>query len=94
MRKLHDRPQLESDIILGFTIGGTAPIFYKIPVNQELVDAIATGRYPKTLTIVEKLVPPVPNMSTYKEEGMKPLGNRRIIAQCLQALKELVSRIG
>ena len=42
--------------ILVVTMLGTWPIFYIIPVTQELSTAVARGKYPKHLTDVSKCV--------------------------------------
>ncbi len=51
---------------------GTAPVFYQIPVTQELLSSIT---------------PPVENRAEFLQKGMIPLDNRRIILQCFAALR-------
>jgi hypothetical protein len=69
---------------------GTAPTFYKIPVTEEIIISLATAQYPPHVTIVEKLIPPVPFPARLANDGMKPLVNRHIILQCFQAFKQFV----
>ncbi|KAJ6590176.1 hypothetical protein DFH09DRAFT_976764 [Mycena vulgaris] len=72
-------------------MSGTAPTFYKIPISSELVTAISRAQYPPNATVVSKLVPPVPNLHRYLNEGMVPLENRRVIFQCLAAFKQFMA---
>ncbi|KAF7337631.1 hypothetical protein MSAN_02236400 [Mycena sanguinolenta] len=77
-------PPLASKVI------GTSPIFYKIPVTQELVSAVMSGSYPATETIVEVHLPVIPRPNRRSEEGMKPLDNRLAILSCYEALKQFL----
>jgi len=72
------------------TMVGPCPVFYKIPVTQSLVDALATAQYPLQPTVVKMLLPPVPNINQYCRYGMNFLENRRIVFQCLEALRGLL----
>lgn len=74
----------------GIIMIGSALTFYKVLVSEELIHAINTGQHPIQRTVVKKLVPPVPRPATYLHEGMKPLDNRHIILQCLEAFKPFV----
>lgn len=85
----HREPPRAQETLKAITMVGTSPIFYKIPVNQALVDAIATSQYPPQPTIVQRFVPPVSNPNRYKSEGMRPLDNRRIVLQCFEAMRAL-----
>ncbi|KDR73309.1 hypothetical protein GALMADRAFT_100965 [Galerina marginata CBS 339.88] len=89
-RNLRGLPQLESKHILAITMMGSAPIFYRIPVTVALLNALVTATYPAEETIVLKYYPPVPNPDTYARLGMRPLGNRRVVLQCLEAFKALL----
>ena len=51
---------MPTKVFAGIVMSGTAPTFYKIPVTQELVDAISCAQHPPTQIVVDKLVPPVP----------------------------------
>lgn len=83
-------PTLQSKTFAGITMVGTAPTFYKIPVTEELLTALATSQYPAQPTIVQKFFPPVPILARLSNHGMRPLVNRRIIFQCFEALKQFV----
>jgi len=63
---------------------GTVPI-----VTATLMDALATLTYPSESTIVLKCVPPIPNPVNYIIRGIRPLENRRIVLQCLEAFNAL-----
>lgn len=78
------------EILLGITMVGASPIFYKIPITQALITAVNTAQYPAQPTIVQRLVPPVANPIHYAREGMRPLGNRVILFQCLEAMRDLM----
>jgi hypothetical protein len=70
-------------------MSGTAPTFYRIPVTEELVDAISCAQHPPNQIVVDKLVPPVPHLHSYMLDGIIPLENRRIVIQCLEAFKQV-----
>jgi hypothetical protein len=78
-----------SKVFAGIVMSGTAPTFYKIPVTEELVDAITCAQHPPNQTVIDKLVPPVPRLHSYMSDGMIPLENRRIVIQCLEAFKQV-----
>ena len=71
----------------GIIMVGTAPIFYHTTVTAALIDALVTSTYPEEPTIVLKCIPPVPNPAKYAIQGIRPLENRRIVFQCLEAFK-------
>ncbi|KAF9066042.1 hypothetical protein BDP27DRAFT_1424194 [Rhodocollybia butyracea] len=82
-------PLLEQ-IILAITMAGPCPIFYKVPVTQDLVSSLSTGKYPSQSIIVQRLVPPVVDKAAYMIHGMNPLPDRRIVFQCLEAMRALL----
>jgi hypothetical protein len=82
---------LHTAVILGITIVGTAPTFYKVDLTKPVVDAIEVGESPTQTTIVHKLIPPVDNPSKLLEEGMLPLNNRATILSCFKAFKQFVN---
>lgn len=84
------RPPLAQEIIPAITMVGPRPIFYKVPVTQALVSAIITAQYPAQPTIVQRLVPPVPDEEAYIIYGMNSLVDRRIVFQCLEAMRGLL----
>ncbi|KAJ7457269.1 hypothetical protein B0H11DRAFT_2199785 [Mycena galericulata] len=84
-------PPVTSKVFAGIVMLGTALTFYKIPISSELVTAISSAQYPLNATVVSKLVPPVPDLYRYLNEGMVPLENRRIVFHCLTAFKQFVA---
>ena len=68
----------------------SAPRLYKITITQTLLSAVETSQTPAEETIVERFIPPVPNLDAFFDEGMIPLENRRICLQCFEALKALI----
>ncbi|KZP08550.1 hypothetical protein FIBSPDRAFT_802949 [Athelia psychrophila] len=84
------RPTLAQQTIPAITMVGPRPIFYKVPVTQALVSALITGEYPAQPTVVQRLVPPVPDEEAYMIHGMNPLADRHIVFQCLEAMRGLL----
>ena len=78
-----------SKVFAGIVMSSTAPTFYKIPVSEELVNAISCAQHPPNQIVVDKLVPPAPHLHSYMSDGMIPLENRHIFIQCLEAFKQL-----
>ena len=68
----------------GIVMAGTCPIFYKIPVTNDLNMAVRIASYPKAATVVEKFEPPV---SRPGRKALLELDDRRVIARCFEALK-------
>ncbi|KAK0457756.1 uncharacterized protein EV420DRAFT_476493 [Desarmillaria tabescens] len=64
---------------------GTRPVFYKIPVTQQLSDAIAMAQYPVSKTDVFKCV--VAPHSRRLSEGMEVPEFRREILQHYEAFR-------
>jgi hypothetical protein len=83
-------PPIQQKIIPGIIMIGSTPTFYKIPVTQDLVEAIETAQFPRDLTMVYSLVPPVNNILRLRQDGMKPLNNRAVILGCFEAFKQFV----
>ncbi|KAJ7036800.1 hypothetical protein C8F04DRAFT_465639 [Mycena alexandri] len=52
-------PTVAAKVFPGIIMIGTAPVFYRIPVSEALVDAVSRGEYPPVTTVVRKLNPPV-----------------------------------
>lgn len=69
---------------------GTSLIFYKIPITRALITAVITAQYPAQPTIVQRFVPPVANPIHYARDGMRPLDNRLIVFECLEAMRALM----
>lgn len=82
---------LDSKIIAGITMKGTAPIFYKIKVTAALVASVEGGVYPKAATTVYAHVPNIPRPNRRWIEGMRLLDNRRVILSCYEAFKQFVN---
>ncbi|KZV66568.1 hypothetical protein PENSPDRAFT_755597 [Peniophora sp. CONT] len=70
----------------GIVMVGTTPVFFKIPVTEELRAAVSEGVYPNTPTIVERLVAPLPDPSQ-SDRGLQAVANRQLLLQCFEALK-------
>ncbi|KAJ6520278.1 hypothetical protein C8R45DRAFT_55537 [Mycena sanguinolenta] len=79
-----------SKIIPGITMRGTSPVFFKIPVTDELASGVMSGLYPTTETVVEAHVPVIPRPLQRAVEGMCPLDNRLAILSCYEAFKQFV----
>ncbi|KAH9005166.1 hypothetical protein EDB86DRAFT_2825476 [Lactarius hatsudake] len=82
---------LDSKMIPGITVRGTAPIFYKIKVTTALVTSIGGGAYPQEVTTVYAHMPNIPRPIRRWNEGMKPLDNRKVILSCYEAFKQFVN---
>ncbi|KAF8266449.1 hypothetical protein EI94DRAFT_1733002 [Lactarius quietus] len=82
-------PPLPSKMYIGMIMIRSAPRFYKITITQALADAVMTPQFPIEETIMERFVPPVPNMDEFLVEGMQPLENRRVCFQSFEALRTL-----
>ncbi|KAF8909712.1 hypothetical protein CPB84DRAFT_1673391 [Gymnopilus junonius] len=89
-RRTGGRPRLSSKYIPAITMVGSSPIFYRVPVTTTLLNALVTATYPAEETIVLRYIPPVPNPETYRDLGMRPLANRRIVLQCFEGFKSLL----
>jgi hypothetical protein len=72
---------------IGIGMIRSAPRLYKITITQALLNAVVTSQLPTEETIVERFIPPVPNMDNFFVEGMTPLENRYICFQCFEALR-------
>ena len=86
-----NQPPLNSKVMAGITMKGTAPIFYKIPVTAALAGSVASRVYPQVETIVHAHVPNVPRPNRRWSEGMKPLDNRKVILSCYEAFRQFVN---
>ena len=81
---------MRSQTIPAIAMVGISPVFYRVIVTTALIDALVTSTYPVETTTVLRYVPPVPDPENYATEGMRPLENRRVVFQCLEALKEII----
>ena len=81
---------MRSQTIPAIAMVGISPVFYRIIVTTALIDALVTSAYPVETTTILRYVPPVPDPENYAAEGMRPLENRRVVFQCLAALKEII----
>lgn len=81
---------MSSQIIPAIAMVGISPVFYRIIVTTALIDALVTSAYPKETTTALRHVLPVPDPHNYATEGMRPLENRRVVFQCLEAFKNIV----
>jgi len=87
--RLAGQPIINSKVIPGIIMIGTAPIFYKVNVTAALVECIETAQYRAQVTNVHKLVPPVQHCQPL-EEGMRPLVNRAVMLSCFEAFRQLI----
>ena len=89
-RTLVGLPPMPSKRYIGVGMVRTAPRLYKITITQALLNAVVTFQTPAEETIMERFIPPVPNMDNFFVEGMMPLENRYICLQCFEALRGLL----
>ncbi|KIM90386.1 hypothetical protein PILCRDRAFT_1697 [Piloderma croceum F 1598] len=78
--------------LAGMVWQGTRPSFYKLSIGSDLVKAVRAGKYPHTPTRVYRYTPVFPEepeggMDKLWMNAMKPLANRRVVVQCLEAFK-------
>ena len=83
-------PTVNTAVIPGIMMVGTAPTFYKINVDTSLVEAVELGEYPTQTTIVHKLTPPVQVPEDFQQDGMQPLNNRAVILSRFEAIKQFL----
>jgi hypothetical protein len=81
------QPELDSMTIPCITMIGTRPIFYLVPVTRELSEAVATGQYPLSPTVVKKCV--VASNSRRLSEGMESPDFRQISLRHYTAFRTL-----
>ena len=78
-------PTLDMMTIPCITVEGTRPLFYKVPVTQNLSDCVATGQFPKQQTVVTRCSPPAP--PAY--EGMESPKYRHTALRYYDAFRDL-----
>jgi len=83
-------PTVNTAVIPGITMVGTAPTFYKVDLTTTLVDAVELGEYPAQTTVVHKLTPPVQAPWNLQRDGMQSLKNRAVILSCFEAFKQFL----
>ncbi|KAI5984678.1 hypothetical protein EDD15DRAFT_1723430 [Pisolithus albus] len=91
MRSMVGSDVLDFKEMPGIIMLGTHPTFFKIPVTEELLQAVQTGQFPPTPTVVSMHVPTLPRPAERFREGMQPLDNRRIIIAYFEAFKQFVN---
>jgi hypothetical protein len=79
--------ELASMTIPCIAMNGTRPIFYLVPVTQELSQAVATDRYPFSPTVVDKCVVVID--SSRLSEGMEDPDFRRVALMHYSAFRTL-----
>lgn len=77
-------------IVPAILFQGSAVFFYKIPVSNELRNAVTLGTPVIRPITIERFRPPVSVPSSYETKGMTVLENRKRMIQALQAMKEVV----
>ena len=85
------QPPLDSKVMAGITMQGTAPIFCKIKAATTLVACVAGGLYPQAVTTVYAHIPSIPRPNRRWSEAVKPLENREVILPCFESFKLLVN---
>ncbi|KAJ7888167.1 hypothetical protein B0H14DRAFT_2433638 [Mycena olivaceomarginata] len=81
-------PPLPSMTIPCITMSGTQPTFYLVPVTLELSNAVATGQYPSSETVVSMCVT-VPTHSRRANDGMEDTQYRQLALKRFLAFKTL-----
>jgi hypothetical protein len=71
----------EMQVILGITMVGTFPRFYKVKVTADLNRSVRFGLYPATDT---------PRVPRRRSDGMRPLDNRELVLRYYEAFKKFV----
>jgi len=66
---------------------GTRPIFYLVPVTQELSEGVVTGQYPPSSTVVNKCV--AASNSCRLSKGMETPDFRQVALQHYTAFRTL-----
>jgi len=56
-----------------------------------LVASVQSGKYPQQPVVVHAHQPVIPNPELYWSEGVVPLANRVIIAECIEAFREFLN---
>ena len=79
IRARFGKQELDSMSIPCITMSGTRPTFYVVPVTRELSEAVHTGRYPASTTVVKKCV--VVSNSGRLSEGMESPDFRQVAIQ-------------
>jgi hypothetical protein len=75
-------PALDMMTIPCITMVGTRPIFYKVPVTEQLSDCVVIGQYPLQPTVVSCCTPPALHQAS---EGMEIPDYRRTAFQYYDA---------
>lgn len=89
-RELAGLPTRNMCLIPGIVMIGTAPTFYKLPVTEELANAVALGTFPTHPTVVHRHIPAVPRPLRRLSEGMKPLDSRTVVLRCFEAFRKFI----
>jgi hypothetical protein len=64
---------------------GTVPTFLRIPITQELCEAVTNNEKPLKPTVFYSCEPDLPDGEV---DGMKSAHNRRVILACFEAFKK------
>jgi hypothetical protein len=81
------QPELDSMTIPCIGVVGTRAIFYLVPVTRKLNEAVATGQYPLTPTVVESCA--VATESRSISEGMESLAFQQVALRHYAAFRIL-----
>jgi len=81
---------LVDQVMAGIVMRGTMPVFYKIPITAQLVDAVSRGMKPEQETIVDAYIPEFPEQPSdvSVKQSFGCLKSRRVILSCFEAFKK------
>ncbi len=81
---------LVDQVMAGIVMRGTMPVFYKIPITAQLVDAVSRGMKPEQETIVDAYIPEFPEQPSdvSVKQSFECLKSRRVILSCFEAFKK------
>ena len=91
LRRRTGRSILDRVIIPGITMKGTFPTFYKIEITSELADAVASGIYPQSETVVLSCTPPCKPELSGTIFGMRDPEFREVALKYFEAFKQFIN---
>jgi hypothetical protein len=86
-REKTGKTRLDRMAIPCITMIGTSPVFYIVPVTEDLSTFVIAGQYPDKQTVVLKHIPKIPRRAS---DAMVSKDNRKKILQCFEAFKKFV----
>ncbi|KAH9001651.1 hypothetical protein EDB92DRAFT_87516 [Lactarius akahatsu] len=84
---------VQEETILGVSVVGTTPTFYRIPITTVLANHVSQGAFPQAQTMVLAHAPldHLPGPHEPGDKSMKPLINRHAFLRCYEAFRLLVN---